>query len=135
MDIDDCILDYPSRYLEEKQYKDIIENLFCVGNLKNTRILSSYCRPLRIVKKLRDKFDISEECNEDELNEKLNNLKVGIVRRKVVNGIKQDNDYFIDIGFINSIINIECFQYCSVYVKTNAGIENIRPNRVYLLGI
>ena len=38
-----------------------------------------------------------------------------------------------DIGFINSIINIECFQYCSVYVKTNAGIENIRPSRIYLL--
>ena len=134
MDLDDdFILNEPSYYLDKENYKNVIDNLFCVGNLSKTRILAPYMRPLRIVKKFREKFKISYDCDIEEINKKLFNLKVGIIRRKTINGIKQDNDFFIDSGFIVSIENCQCFNFSYAVIKTINGIEKIKTNRVYFL--
>ncbi len=54
MDLDDdFILNEPSYFLDEEYYKNVIEDLFCVGSLSKTRILACYMRPLRIIKKFR----------------------------------------------------------------------------------
>lgn len=129
----DMILNYPDEYIKKEEYKNIIEHLFCVGNLEYTRILSSHMRPLRILEKFRKQLNISDHCNEIELREKLLYLKVGIIRRKVINGIKQDNDYHIDCGIIMDIENVNCYFYSNLLIKTKEGIERIRTSRVYYL--
>ena len=129
----DYILNYPNEYLKKEEYINIIEHLFCVGNLEYTRILSSHMRPVRIVEKFRKQLNISDDCNEKELKEKLLYLKVGIIRRKVINGIKQDNDFYIDYGIIMDIENINCYFYSNILIKTKEGIERIRTSRVYYL--
>lgn len=130
----DIILDYPSNYFDNNyDYDKILEYLFCVDDLANTRILSSNMRPLRVTKNIRQKFKISDNFNEKELNNKLSNIKVGIIRRKEINGIKIDGEYFIDFGTLQSIENINCFQISIIYILTKNGLEKIRPNRVYLL--
>ena len=131
MDLTDIILDNPSRYLKKSEYENIISNLFCVGDLKYTRILSSYMRPLRVVKNIRKKLNISDDCNEKELKDRLVNLKVGIVRRKVVNGVKQDDNFYIDNGIISDIENINCFYLSKILIKTKYGQESIKASRVY----
>ena len=129
----DMILNYPDQYIKKEEYKNIIEHLFCVGNLEYTKILSSHMRPLRIVEKFRKQLNISDDCNEIELRKKLLYLKVGIIRRKVINGIKQENDYHIDSGIIMDIENVNCYFYSNLLIKTKEGIEKIRTSRVYYL--
>ena len=131
MDLTDIILDHPSIYLKKNEYENIISNLFCVGDLNYTRILASYMRPLRVVKNIRKKLNISDDCNEKELKDRLVNLKVGIVRRKVVNGVKQDDNFYIDNGIISDIENINSFYHSKILIKTKDGQELIKASRVY----
>ena len=131
MDLTDIILDHPSIYLKKNEYENIISNLFCVGDLNYTRILASYMRPLRVVKNIRKKLNISDDCNEKELKDRLINLKVGIIRRKVVNGVKQEKDFYIDNGILYDIENISCFYLSKILIKTKDGLELIKASRVY----
>ena len=74
----DMILNYPDEYIKKEEYKNIIEHLFCVGNLEYTRILSSHMRPLRILEKFRKQLNISDHCNEIELRANNRNARVNI---------------------------------------------------------
>ena len=131
MDLTDIILDHPSKYLKKNEYENIISNLFCVEDLNYTRIISSYMRPLRVVKNIRNKLNISDDCNEKELKDRLVNLEVGIVRRKIVNGVKQNDNFYIDNGIIYDIENINCFYFSKILIKTKDGLELIKASRVY----
>ena len=130
---DDIIINFPHDYLDNKKYLKNLEYLFCVGNLNNTRIITSYMRPLRVTNYIRNKYHISENCDEKELNDKLINIKVGIIRRKKIRGVKINGDYYIDLGTLKSINNINCYKFSTINVLTKDGLEKIKASRVYYL--
>ena len=130
-DHDELILSTPDsfEYLSIYDKKRLIP-LFCIEDMEKCKIFSINGRPLKVVKSIRDKYNLTEECTTEEMNSKFKNHMIGVVRRKELNGIKQDKDYYIMETKIVEIRDTHRLDMSSIKIDTG---EYINPSRIFLL--
>ena len=121
---------------------DTLDYLFCVDSMNNSKIFAQGTRYIRITKKYRDKFNLKKGYTVKDINEVLNGVNVLIVKRNIINGIKQDDKYIIVEGIFSEIVsNLSditlknsnlMYQYVNINVKINNKTELISPDRVFI---
>tara|TARA_Y100000385_G_scaffold269736_1_gene308058 strand:- start:6296 stop:6802 length:507 start_codon:yes stop_codon:yes gene_type:complete len=121
---------------------DTLDYLFCVDSINNTKIFAQGTRYIRITKKYRDKFNLKKGYIVEDINKVLNGVNVLIVKRDIINGIKQDDKYIIAEGKFSEIVsNLSditlknsnlMYQYVNINVKINNKNEIISPDRVFI---
>ena len=114
--------------LSEYDYNRL-EPLFCTQSLEITKIFCSHMRPLCITKTVSENLQLDKQQIDEEIVKKLIGKKVGIVRRKVENGIKLDNVFIVEEGVIENIEKYSCFEWASIIINN----QSIVPQRVFLL--
>ena len=131
----ELIIDNPERFYP-KLSKDLISKLqpvFCVGGLSDTHILSQIMRPLKILNTVLLKYDLTQNSTQDDIINKMADIDIVIVRRKVVDCIKIDNEYILQKAKFINIINSHCYYLSEITIDNGDCIENVRPGRVFLL--
>lgn len=114
--------------LSEYDYNRL-ESLFCTQSLEITKIFCSHMRPLCITKTVSENLKLNKQEIDEEIVKKLIGTKVGIVRRKVENGIKLDDVFIIEEGVIENIEKYSCIEWASIIINN----QHILPQRVFLL--
>lgn len=103
-DIELCI---PERFYPRltKNEIDTLETPFCVDDMTNTKTFSSHKRPIRIIKKYREKFGLKQGYTLSDIIDVFKGKKMYVVRRDIdKNGNKIDDTFAI---FEATLVNIQ----------------------------
>ena len=123
-----CFMPSLSKYILDK-----LDYLFCVDSCENSKIFASNKRNLCLTNKYRLKYKLEKGYNYNDIRVVLKNQDVVVIRRKVENGLKIDNNYVIDEG---KFVDIETFGYgydnLNILVNINGCIKQYAPHRVYI---
>jgi len=132
-DIHLCI---PERFYPKltKEEIETIETPFCVDNMLNTKTFSSHKRPIRIIKKYREKFNLKKEYTLSDIIDVFKNKKVYTVRRDIDEyGNKVDDKYVIIEATVVNIIPMICdeYDYTNLMLDFGDKEELVSINRVF----
>lgn len=99
-------LSMPERFYPKLSKNEIetLETPFCVDDMKRTKCFSSYKRSIRIIKKYRDLYGLSEGYSLNDIIEALKGKTMYVVRRALdENGNKIDDKYVVVEGTVKTI--------------------------------
>ena len=99
-------LSMPERFYPKLSKNEIetLETPFCVDDIKRTKCFSSYKRSIRIIKKYRDLYGLSEGYSLNDIIEALKGKTMYVVRRALdENGNKIDDKYVVVEGTVKTI--------------------------------
>lgn len=130
---DDIVLTNPQRFHPKLPQEEIdkLDEIFCVDSLENTRCFSINAREIRVVKKYRDLFNLKEGYTTNDIIETFKDQKMIVVRRKKINGIKQDNIYVAEEGLFVSIEDNRRYDCTNIIININNINEEVGACRVF----
>lgn len=102
-DIELCM---PERFYPKLSKNEIetLETPFCVDDILRTKIFSSHKRPIRVIKKYRDRYGLKEGYTLYDIIEVFKGKTMYVVRRALdENGNKIDDKYVIVEGTVKNI--------------------------------
>lgn len=115
-----------------KKELDNIDYLFCVDDLNNSRTFASNKREVRLTYKYRQMFNLNDGYTVEDILNCLKNIELAFIRRRVVDGIKIDNDYVIDKGIVKDIQGVFAGWDCTnIILDVNGSETKVGPHRVF----
>tara|TARA_B100001142_G_C13887557_1_gene482548 strand:+ start:153 stop:596 length:444 start_codon:yes stop_codon:yes gene_type:complete len=115
-----------------KKELDNIDYLFCVDNLINSRTFASNKREIRLTYKYRQMFNLKIGYTLEDIFNNLNGVELVFIRRRVVDGIKIDNDYVIDKGIFKDIQGVFAgWDSTNIILDVNGSETKVGPHRVF----
>ena len=117
-----------------KEELDNIDYLFCVDNLQNSRVFASNRRELRLTYQYRQMFNLNPEYTLEDIFNCLKDVEVAFIRRRVVDGVKINDDYVIDKGIVKDIVGgIAGWDCTNIILDVNGNETQVSPQRVYYI--
>ena len=111
---------------------DNIDYLFCVDDLNNSRTFASNKREIRLTYKYRQMFNLKIGYTLEDIFNNLNGVELVFIRRRVVDGIKIDNDYVIDKGIVKDIQGAFAgWDITNIILDVNGSEVLVSPQRLY----
>tara|TARA_Y100000741_G_scaffold351594_1_gene322818 strand:- start:885 stop:1343 length:459 start_codon:yes stop_codon:yes gene_type:complete len=115
-----------------KEELDNIDYLFCIDNLQNSRVFASNKREIRLTYKYRQMFNLNSGYTLEDIFNCLKDIELAFIRRRVVDGIKIDNDFVIDKGIFKDIQGGTAgWDYTNIILDVNGNETKVSPHRVF----
>lgn len=130
----DIIFIEKSRFEPSLNKKDLenIDYLFCVDSLNNSRIFSSNKREIRLTYKYRQMFKLDAGYTLRDIFNILLGTELVFIRRRVVDGIKIDDNYVIDKGIFKDIQGGTVGWDVTNIILDVGGVEtHVCPDRIF----
>lgn len=130
---EDIVLTIPQYFYPKLPQDEIdkLDEIFCVDSLENTRCFSINAREIRVVKKYRELFNLKEDYTINDIIKAFKDQKMVVVRRKKINGIKQNDILVAEEGLFVSIEDNGRYDWTNIIININNINEEISPNRVF----
>lgn len=114
-----------------KEELDNIDYLFCIDSLDNSRVFASNKREIRLTYKYRQMFKLNNGYKVKDIFNCLKDIELAFIRRRVVDGIKIDNDFVIDKGIFKDIQGGCTWDYTNIILYVDGNETKVSPHRVF----
>lgn len=130
---EDIVLTVPQYFYPKLPQVEIdkLDEIFCVDSLENTKCFSINAREIRVVKKYRELFNLKQDYTIDDIIKAFKDQKMVVVRRKKINGIKQNDILVAEEGLFVSIEDKGRYDWTNIIININNINEEISPSRVF----
>tara|TARA_Y100000589_G_C26985209_1_gene560287 strand:- start:188 stop:640 length:453 start_codon:yes stop_codon:yes gene_type:complete len=115
-----------------KEELNNIDQLFCIDSMANSRVFASNRREIRLTYKYRQMFNLEKGYTVKDICDNLQGIELAFIRRRVVDGVKIDNDFVIDKGIFKDIQGVGMgWDYTNIILDINGNEIMASPQRIF----